>query len=137
SEDRMLSLHRLVQIVQMERMEVDAQHTWAQRLVRAMHALFPQDTQDVATWPWCQRYLEQVEACVVLIQRHHLLLPEAADLLDRAGTYFREPMWYAQAEPLYRRALAIREQYLGPQHPDTATILHNLAMLQRDSGNFV
>jgi tetratricopeptide (TPR) repeat protein/transcriptional regulator with XRE-family HTH domain len=137
SEDRMLSLHRLVQIVQMERMEAEAHLIWAQRLVRAMHALFPYDTQDVATWPRCQRYLEQVEACDVLIERHHLQLPEAADLLDRAGTYVREHMWYAQAEPFYRRALAIREQYLGADHPDTATILHNLAILQRDTGNVV
>ncbi|HEY0757615.1 MAG TPA: tetratricopeptide repeat protein [Ktedonobacteraceae bacterium] len=137
SEDRMLSLHRLVQIVQMERMEAEIHQIWAQSLVRAMHTLFPQDTQDVATWPRCQRYLEQVEACDVLIQRHHLLLPEAANLLDRAGTYVREHMWYTQAEPLYRRALAIREQHLGPEHPETATILHNLAMLQRDTGNFV
>jgi tetratricopeptide (TPR) repeat protein/transcriptional regulator with XRE-family HTH domain len=137
SEDRMLSLHRLVQIVQMDRMEAEAHLIWAQRLLRTMHALFPQDTQDVATWPRCQRYLEQVEACDVLIQRHHLLLPEAAELLDRAGTYVREHMWYTQAEPLYRRALAIREQHLGPEHPDTATILHNLAILQRDTSNFV
>jgi tetratricopeptide (TPR) repeat protein/transposase-like protein/transcriptional regulator with XRE-family HTH domain len=137
SEDRMLSLHRLVQVVQMEKMEAEAQQTWAQRLVQAMHTLFPQDTQDVANWPRCQRYLEQVEACDVLIQSHHLLLPEAADLLDRAGTYLREHMWYTQAEPIYRRALAIREQYLGPEHPDTATIVHNLAILQRDIGNFV
>jgi tetratricopeptide (TPR) repeat protein/transcriptional regulator with XRE-family HTH domain len=137
SEDRMLSVHRLVQVVQMERMEAEAYHSWAQRLVRAMHALFPQDTQDVANWPRCQRYLEQVEACDALIQRQHLLLPEAADLLDRAGTYVREHMWYTQAEPIYRRALAIREQHLGPEHPDTGTILHNLAILQRDAGNFV
>lgn len=137
SEDRMLSLHRLVQVVQMERMDAEAQQSWAQRLVHALHTIFPQDTQDVANWPRCQRYLEQVEACDVLIQRHHLLLPEAAELLDRAGTYVREHMWYTQAEPIYRRALAIREQYLGPEHPDTATIVHNLAILQRDTGNVV
>ena len=137
SEDRMLNLHRLVQVVQMERMDAEAQHSWAQRLVRALHTIFPQDTQDVANWPRCQRYLEQVEACDVLIQRHHLLLPEAAELLDRTGTYVREHMWYTQAEPIYRRALAIREQHLGPEHPYTATIVHNLAILQRDTGNFV
>src|SRR5579859_1056531 len=137
SEDQMLNLHRLVQVVQMERMDAEAQHSWAQRLVRALHTIFPQETQDVANWPRCQRYLEQVEACDVLIQRHHLLLPEAAELLDRAGTYVREHMWYTQAEPIYRRALAIREQYLGPEHPETATIVHNLAILQRDTSNFV
>ena len=137
SEDRMLSLHRLVQVVQMERMDTEVHQSWAQRLVRAMHALFPQDTQDVANWPRCQRYLEQIEACDVLIQHQHLLLPEAGDLLDRAGTYMREHMWYTQAEPIYRHALAIRERHLGPEHPDTGTTVHNLAILQRDIGNFV
>jgi len=28
---------------------------------------------------------------------------------------------YKEAEPLYQRALAIREQSLGPEHPEVAT----------------
>ena len=36
---------------------------------------------------------------------------------------------YAKAEPLYQRALKIREKALGPDHPDTATALNNLAGL--------
>src|SRR5438105_2585443 len=34
-----------------------------------------------------------------------------------------------RAEPLCQRALAICEQQLGPDHPDTATSLNNLAAL--------
>src|SRR5262249_17977601 len=34
---------------------------------------------------------------------------------------------YAGAEPLYRRSLDIREKALGPDHPDTANSLNNLA----------
>ena len=34
---------------------------------------------------------------------------------------------YAKAEPLYQRALKISEKALGPEHPDTATSLNNLA----------
>ena len=41
-----------------------------------------------------------------------------------------------QAEPLYQRALAIREKALGPEHPDTATSLNNLADLYRDQGKY-
>ena len=37
---------------------------------------------------------------------------------------------------LYKRALAIREQYLGAQHPDTAQSLNNLAMLYAQLGNY-
>ena len=36
---------------------------------------------------------------------------------------------YAEAEPLYKRALAISEKALGPEHPDVASSLNNLAML--------
>ncbi len=38
---------------------------------------------------------------------------------------------YAQAEPLYRRALAIAEKILGPEHPNVATGLNNLAEIYR------
>ncbi|CAM9775449.1 unnamed protein product, partial [Sphacelaria rigidula] len=31
-----------------------------------------------------------------------------------------------QSEPLHRRALAIRESFLGPEHKDVAFSLHNL-----------
>ena len=35
----------------------------------------------------------------------------------------------AEAEPLYRRALAILEKSLGSDHPNVATALNNLALL--------
>ena len=38
------------------------------------------------------------------------------------------------AEPLYERALAIYEKALGPEHPDTANSLNNLAALYRKQG---
>ncbi len=39
---------------------------------------------------------------------------------------------YAEAEPLYKRSLAIREKALGPQHPDVAQSLENYAALLRN-----
>jgi tetratricopeptide (TPR) repeat protein len=36
---------------------------------------------------------------------------------------------YTQAEPLYRRMLAINEASLGPDHPNVAIDLNNLAQL--------
>jgi hypothetical protein len=45
---------------------------------------------------------------------------KAADLLNRLGSYRQGALAaYAQARPLYERALAIREKVLGPEHPDT------------------
>ena len=42
---------------------------------------------------------------------------------------------YAEAEPLYQRALEIREKALGPEHPDVALSLNNLAMLYMPKGS--
>ena len=42
---------------------------------------------------------------------------------------------YAKAEPLYE-ALRIFQKVLGPEHPDTATSLNNLAELYQDMGEY-
>ena len=36
-----------------------------------------------------------------------------------------------QAEPLFKRSLAIKEKTLGPEHPSVATSLENMAVLYR------
>ena len=41
---------------------------------------------------------------------------------------------YRDAEPLCLRALQIREQVLGPDHPDVAKQLNNLALLCQNQG---
>jgi CHAT domain-containing protein len=43
---------------------------------------------------------------------------------------------YAEAEPLMQRALTIFEQALGPQHPQVAAALSNLATLYTDQGQY-
>jgi Tetratricopeptide repeat len=47
---------------------------------------------------------------------------------------YRDQGRYAKAEPLARRALAIREKALGPEHPKLATALENFASLLRNLG---
>jgi tetratricopeptide (TPR) repeat protein len=43
---------------------------------------------------------------------------------------------YQKAEPLYKRALEIREKVLGPDHPDVSDSLNNLANLYSDLGHY-
>ena len=42
----------------------------------------------------------------------------------------------SEAEPLYLRALAIREEQLGSDHPATARSLNNLATLYKDQNKY-
>jgi tetratricopeptide (TPR) repeat protein len=41
---------------------------------------------------------------------------------------------YGEAEPLYQRALAIREKALGPDHPSTVLSVRNYALFLRERG---
>ena len=43
---------------------------------------------------------------------------------------------YDDAEPLYRRTLAIWEKALGPDHPDVATAHYNLANVYHSEGRY-
>jgi tetratricopeptide (TPR) repeat protein len=47
---------------------------------------------------------------------------------------YRDQGRHAEAEPLHKRALAIREKALGPEHPHVATSLDNLAVVYRSQG---
>src|SRR5690242_8262567 len=60
-EEHALSIHRLVQAVQMDTMELEMQRQWAESVVRAVNDVFPKDLQDTTVWPQCQRYLDQAQ----------------------------------------------------------------------------
>ncbi len=135
--EQQLSIHRLVQVVQVEMLSLEEQQQWARRVVYAVNHLFPrQFRENVGSWPLCLRYLEQAQACAQLIQQHQLQFVEAADLLDRAGTYLYIHASFSQAEVLYQQALHLREELLGTQHPETASSFHNLGCLYYEHGKY-
>lgn len=70
--------------------------------------------------------------CMTLIDQWHMSFPEAARLLNQAGYYLYEHAQYAEAEPLYQRALAIHEQKLGPDHPSTTSVRENYTYLLQE-----
>src|ERR1700730_17511119 len=62
-------------------------------------------------------------------------LAEAERLTKQAGSLYQQGQ-YAQAEPLIRQALAIREKALVPDHPAVAESLNNLALLSKQLGRY-
>jgi Tfp pilus assembly protein PilF len=51
--------------------------------------------------------------------------------LNNQGFLASKQKQYHQAKQLYQRALDIYKQALGPTHPDTMGVLHNLEQLAR------
>ena len=62
--------------------------------------------------------------------------PRLATSLNNMAQLYGAQGRYAEAEPLHRRSLAIREKTLGPDHPDVGTSLNNLAELYRAQGRY-
>ena len=62
------------------------------------------------------------------------LQPENPQYLNAAGVMAYTLGRYGEAEPLYQQSLAIWKKALGPDHPDVATSLNNLAALYQAQG---
>ena len=62
--------------------------------------------------------------------------PDTATSLNNLASLYQAQGKYAEAEPLFQRALAISEQQLGKDHPDTASSLNNLAGLYQAQGKY-
>jgi tetratricopeptide (TPR) repeat protein len=131
---RIVEIHRLVQAVLKQGMEGTTQRLWSERAVRTVDRAFP--TLEFSNWPLWDRLLPQAQACAELINQWGFEFPEAAQLLNRAGVYLHGRGRYSDAEPLYVRALAIREKALGPEHLDLANSLNNLAELYWVQGQY-
>jgi len=133
------SVHRLVQAVLLDEMTDATCRDFAERAIKALNQTFPD--VEYANWPRCQRLMPHVLAVWGWIEcfnmsKEPLRVPAAAQLLNQAGYYLYIRARYAEAEPLHRRALEIREAALGPNHPDTATSLNNLGVLLRVQGRY-
>jgi tetratricopeptide (TPR) repeat protein len=134
-----IRLHRLVRAVAAVRAEGEAREDMLRALVEAMAAVYPDRVfDDPESWPRARR-LDALALAFVSGDTAPLKGAEekSAYLLDRLGAYRHGALAaYAQARPLYERALAIREKLLGAEHPDTATSLNNLARLLKSQANY-
>lgn len=135
AESKTLSLHRLVQAVVRDRLDEQARRQWVERTIMLMSRAFP-DSSDDATWPRCQRYLPQAQACALLIEEWGLRIPEAGMLLLKAGSYQLEHGQFTQAEQFLLRARSILLDTVGEMHADYAYCLNSLALLYHYWGRY-
>ncbi|MCI0467987.1 MAG: tetratricopeptide repeat protein, partial [Beijerinckiaceae bacterium] len=134
-----IRLHRLVREVAAARAEGEAREAKLRALIAAMAAIYPAEAyNDPQSWPRARR-LDALALALVGGDAPPIKGREeqAAVLLNGLGGYRHGALAaYAQAKPLYARALAITEKVLGAEHPATATSLNNLAHLLRSQGDY-
>jgi tetratricopeptide (TPR) repeat protein/transcriptional regulator with XRE-family HTH domain len=134
SQERSLGIHRLVQAVLRDAMDINQQRIWAERALRATNCAFPD--VEPATWDTCRRCLPHAQLCATYIEKYCLTFPEAAHLLNKAAIYLMDHAHYTEVKTLLRKALTLRQQLLKPDHPDVAATLHDLGKLYYVRGKY-
>ena len=133
-----VTVHRLVQAVARARANNKATaHDAVERLIARLATTYPNEAyHNPALWPRCASLTPHLLlSCEAETADTTARAEKYVDLLNRAGSYFLGRAAYPDARLVYERALAICGKGLGPEHPSTATSLHNLADLLRGQGD--
>lgn len=137
-ETRMLSIHRLVQMVLKDRMAKDEQHVWAERAVRGVNRTFPDvnDNMHFSMWRRCQRCLPHAQVCIGHIEQWDMAFLEAGRILAQIGNYLNEYDQPDEAEAPMKKSLDILLPIWGPEHPEVAKTLYNLGEIRLFRGPY-
>jgi hypothetical protein len=131
---RTFSIHRLVQAVIRGKLDAADCRAYAERCIRAVNAVFP--WVEFPNWPLCDRLVPHALECARWVEEYDLVSPESGRMLNQTAYYLKERAQYAACEPLFRRALAVREAASGPMHIDTAQTCNDLGTLYANQGRY-
>jgi len=124
------SVHRLVQDFTRRGMAEERRREVLLEALAWVNAAFVGDASDVRTWPVLDPLAPHALALARQGDAAGIAEPTTR-LYNELGTLNYAKARHAEAEPLVRRALAISEKSYGPEHPDVARDLNNLAELLR------
>jgi tetratricopeptide (TPR) repeat protein len=130
-----VSVHRLLQAVEQDSLGEERKR-WLVSAVRLFNVFAPGESWDVSTWGIWVSLNPHAESLLEHTNRYGVDMLPIALLADQFGSFLCARAAYGKAEPLYQRALAIREKELGLEHPDVAWTLNGLACLDMDLGRY-
>ncbi len=131
-DSKTIRVHRVVQDVIRDLMDQPDRDRWAERAVQAVNRAVP-EVEGFEPVHF-DRFISHLETCARIVTRDHMKFPEAGRLLDKTGCILRYGARFAESLSFLGQALAITEAARGPDHPDTANSLGNLAALLQAQG---
>jgi len=126
------TIHRLVQAVTRRSLEPPAARCRLEEALGWIDDAFIGEPDDVRDWPRLDPLAPHVRAVTGHADADAIVEPTGS-LMNHLGVLLHVKALYAEAEPLYRRALAIAETHYGPDHTVVATRRNNLAGLLQDT----
>jgi tetratricopeptide (TPR) repeat protein len=133
--DGVIGVHRLVQEVTQNGLEEALQKRWAEAAAKLVDDAFPFDSDDYRNWPACARLLAHALRVAENGERLAVGLVAVSRLLNQAGLYVQERAQLPTAERLLRKALEIGEKIYGPEQPEVAVSVNNVAQILQQQGD--
>jgi hypothetical protein len=114
--NKTVSVHRLLQAVEQDSLSGEECKRWIGWAARLFNAFAPGSPGDARTWDVWLPLAPHAQAVLECAKRHVGGTLPIALMANQFGVFLFARAAYAQAEPVFRRALAIWEKALGPEH---------------------
>jgi tetratricopeptide (TPR) repeat protein len=129
------AIHRLVQDVTRRSVAADASPQSLIETLDWINAAFTGDPTDVRDWPQLDPLAPHARAVAAHGDEAEIAAPTSR-LMNQLGVLLQAKALNGEAEPLLRRTLVIDELRFGPDHPEVAIQLNNLAHVLRDTNRW-
>ncbi|MFI7447474.1 tetratricopeptide repeat protein [Nonomuraea sp. NPDC049714] len=120
----LVSVHRLVQAVTLDRLPAAQRTCWQVAAAALLRAALPQESAPLVDWPLFKQ----------LVPHALTVLPPGAAALDKVADYLGVSGDYRTATTLYRRIHHELVTSLGVEHPRTLTVQYDLAYWMGQAG---
>ena len=128
------TLAPLTQQILRERLTPKQQQEQIERVVKALLQIHP--GWDAAAEPLGRLMLPHWRVSTAFIEQYAPQMPQAGFLFAYTAQYLAERKHYAEAEPLYHKALAVFSETLPQGTPSIGSCLVALAQMYKDQGRY-
>ncbi|BCL79592.1 tetratricopeptide repeat protein [Ktedonobacteria bacterium brp13] len=126
-----ITIHRLVQEVLKESMDLGTQKQWIENILSVLNEVFPHSNND--NWQTCQRYVPHVQIILEQIKDWEIVPPEAIFLSLKTGKYFLDFYQFTEAESMYNYGIEkIKNKNFNRHDIDGKTIDYILVEVYRE-----
>jgi tetratricopeptide (TPR) repeat protein len=130
-----LRMHRLVQAVVIQDLDVSERNVWLQRAIELLLAAWPRDVSYPTSWQRCAQLLPHVMSTTGYAEQQKLVNNAVITLLGAAGSYLYQQGHLDTSKVMFERSLAIVQTERVPDLPGMARTLGNLGLVLRDLGD--
>ena len=133
-EANIFSMHRLVQIVTRDRLNVELKKIWLSAIIEALNKIFPAQGWESRFWPQCESLLPHGKALLRHTGDVGIESDDVWQALNKMGIFLRERAEFEESESLHKKALEIIRTEAGESSLGYAETLAHLIMISRYQG---